>query len=227
MGGAADDGEVAEPTPGAFPLLQMFSESPDGQALESKMREVIFEFGATVLSGQMLEAFAKLLAPASHAGDDDDEAAQARVAAGLKRSFYGALEAFTAAAPPDPLTDDLAERLHAAREERNALVHGWFGDGCLRAMTGDADEVIVELRSLRGRFDSLAAELLTDVFVPAMAKLGVSPQQFAVAADGFTTLSVQQPGVAAGLTYPDGADEWVARMASALSPSDGAPLDPP
>jgi hypothetical protein len=219
-GGSAVDDETVEDDSAVTPsLLEMFAATDAGVELESEVQDAFRAFGHAMVCGQLLEWATGLAAPSVTAPLDDDDAAVAAVAKGIKRPFIAAIDEFeaaVAAAGEVALPPDLVERLHAARRARNALAHRWVWDGAMRAFAGEAQAVIAELEELAAEFMGLVGELFEAVFVAAFAARGVDPALVAEARDAITAAVIARPELADGLTLPEDTEVLLMRIAAAL-----------
>jgi hypothetical protein len=210
-----EDGGAAAPS-----LLGLFAATAAGVELEAEVQDALRAFGHAMVCGQLLEWATGLAAPSVTAPVDDDDVAAAAVAKGVKRRFVAAIDEFEAAvdaAGEVALPPGLVERLHAARNARNALAHRWVWDGAMRAFAGEAPAVIAELEELSAEFMALVGELFDAVFVAAFEARGVDPVVFAKVQDALAAALIARPELAEGLTFPEGIGDFVERMAAALA----------
>jgi hypothetical protein len=200
-------------------LLEMFAGTDAGAELEAEVQDAFRAFGHAMVCGQLLEWATGLAAPSVTAPVDDDDAAAAAVAKGIKRPFIAAIDEFEAAvdaAGEVTLPPDLVERLHAARRARNALAHRWVWDGAMRAFAGEAPAVIADLEELAAEFMGLVGELFAAVFVAAIQARGVDPVLFAKAQDAVAAALLARPELAEGVTFPEDTEVLLLRIAAEL-----------
>jgi hypothetical protein len=167
------------------------------------MERVFLALGGAIFKAGILEDAAKVAAVAPAIPADDATLARATIAEGRGESLHDAIDVLSGLHLGGNSTTSGAA-LHAARQMRNQLAHGYAFQVLPRLTNGGVDDVVGELERASAEFERLTRELVITAFVGPLSERGVDSEELLAMAETLGRAVGEFPDFFAGLDLRDG-----------------------